>query len=273
VFSGFGADVDLDDDLFKDDPTPVPAAVVPQNMPLLTNSFGAISFAPTNQGSSSFTSSMTAPSKGKKILGAKKASKVNFEEAEKRANDEALLMKAADEERLRLQSLRPIISKKNSYTSRPVENTRNTSVTSRPEPVPQPKKFGFGFDPSEAPQESAQPKQTYKGPKGFGNEPIGGIPDEVPNAATTRFSSSKGISSDQYFNREDRDQNQASTSNRNSYNGDGTITKTMSIGASEFATQFSSQAQEDFDSVKRFVSTGGAKLSDLLADIQVFFKD
>ena len=40
-------------------------------------------------------------------------------------------------------------------------------------------------------------------------------------------------------------------------------------GASDFAQKFAGQAQEDFDSIKKLVSVGGNKLSDLLSDLQV----
>ena len=42
-------------------------------------------------------------------------------------------------------------------------------------------------------------------------------------------------------------------------------------GAADFAQKFAGQAQEDFESIKKLVSVGGSKLSDLLGDLQVLF--
>lgn len=76
----------------------------------------------------------------------------------------------------------------------------------------------------------------FAGKTGFGSEDYHGKPDEV--------SSGKRVST-------------------------GSI-ELVKQGASQFATQFAGQAHEDFETVKRIVATGGSKLGEMLADIQVF---
>lgn len=39
-------------------------------------------------------------------------------------------------------------------------------------------------------------------------------------------------------------------------------------GAQDFAQKFAGQAQEDYETIRKLVTTGGSKLADLLGDIQ-----
>jgi ADP-ribosylation factor GTPase-activating protein 2/3 len=238
----------------------------------VSNAFGAISFAPTTTSTNSFAPTTSSNILKPKKMGAKKAAtKINFEEAEKRAKEEQERIKLAEAEKLRLESIQPVKAT-SSYTSNSYNNASSNygaPAAAASKPPPAPKKFGFGFDPSDMPVAESTPVFVKKAPTGFGNQPA--YEDKSAPVATARFGNSKSISSDQYFNRGDFDPN-APPSDGSGPSGMSTERRSSIVAnAADFATQFSSQAQEDFESVKRLVSTGGAKLGEMLADIQVAF--
>lgn len=284
TFAGFGvdaADMNTEDEKVKPELKPSQETNWNSNvsgpsdsLSGLSNAFGSISFAPTTHAANNFTPLINSAAKtvgGKKVLGAKKAAKINFEEAEKRAKQEQELLKASELERQRLEASRPVqVAQltRPEYSSQP-EAGSNKYAAERESVQAQPKRFGFGFDPSEMPKTEVVEAPLRKVPTGFGNAPH--IPEDKPAvAASSRFSNSKAISSDQYFERGDFDPNGPPSSQRISSDMDGNVVNSFSLSATDFAAQFSSQAQEDFENVKRLVSSGGAKLSEMLADIQVF---
>lgn len=247
------------------------------------NSTTAPSVAPT-QGAA-FATRAFSSTKIKK-MGAKKTGAIDFDGAEKRAQ---LELARKESERAVIEQNQEAKKAARQQSSQDGFKAASPPWQAPREPAEKPPvvKLGFGFDPSNAPP---PPVAAPVAKKGFG---FGGMPDQGPAApteTTTRFGNAKGISSDQYFNRRSFDTTAApDTSHLQSSSGFGsseyfgrespapnvgqmgpvTSLDGLKDGAQEFANQFSQQAQEDFDNVKRLVSFGTGKLSNILANLQV----
>ncbi|TPX33327.1 hypothetical protein SmJEL517_g03692 [Synchytrium microbalum] len=290
----------------------------------------------------SVTSALLKPNM-KKGLGAKKATKViNFEEAERRAKEEEeRRIREEEEEKKRREEearLRPFDTARVLGPSMSSRLAYNDPSSSTPSTSGDPKRkdeedmmerlgmgmgkvsggFGFGFDPANAPSQQQQPKASASSAssnQGNSNG-FGGFGASMNNSsksyasqttadgdAVKRFTNAKAISSDQYFNRGDFDENESAEArmkltafqgksgfgsaeyygrDESGFSSDGAGGRRPSDGsrvvealstevgyqAREFASRFANQAAEDLAGLKRIVTTGGSRLGDMLADIQ-----
>lgn len=217
------------------------------------------------QSSSSFTS------KPKK-LGAKRITKViDFEEAAKQAEQEAERV-AREKELQALQDAQAKQKKKDAFSSSyappPSVQDRFVKNKSTVEPVVQEfKKFGFGFDPTAAPVNEIAAVSNAKPPassKSISSDQYFGRGnfDEQSSEARQKlaqFEGKSGFGSADYYGEEPKLERRASVEG---------VVNALQDGAQDFAQKFVGQAQEDYESFKKYVQVGGSKLGDLLQDMQ-----
>ncbi|KAJ3256324.1 ADP-ribosylation factor GTPase activating protein, ER-Golgi transport [Boothiomyces macroporosus] len=279
--------------------TPAPAQKIPTPVPIQPAAPVAVPMT------------TTAPAPFRKKTGAKKVSKViDFEEAARNAEIEAERV-AASKKQMEAAQVKgePAFGNMNSFSSRLAYQDK-TETRDEVQAVNQSfKKFGFGFDPTNAaatPQVEAIGHKSVGAtakPTGFGGfgSGFGSVPSQPePTDTANRFANAKSISSDQYFNRGSFDPdakyilpNNSSEAKERLKNMEGrtgfgsdayygreqsnqerrpsydNVLSVVQEGAAEFASKFAGQAQEDYESIKKLVTVGGSKLGDFLSDIQV----
>jgi hypothetical protein len=270
---------------------------------------------------SSFSSShggggYTGKTSGKKSLGAKKASKaINFDEAERKAKIEDQ-RRVAEEQEKKQRELDVRTQRATSSTSRPTQSSNRTGPSSNGATLAEADDgmmdrlgMGFGsmggggFAPAAKEKKAAKPPTStggFGGFGGFGNSGYGGEEETDSGDATTRFTSAKAISSDQYFNRGQFDekagyeigiylipsaearerlqdfQGKSGFGSADYYQRDesgGAGERRGSIegvgeSAREFAQKFVGQAADDLSTLREFVGNGSVKLGEMLQDMQ-----
>ncbi|KAJ1553752.1 ADP-ribosylation factor GTPase activating protein, ER-Golgi transport [Cladochytrium tenue] len=292
----------------------------------------------------------TAHLKGKKSLGAKKATKViNFDEAETRAKQEEARREQEEAERAERAKLAAAtatsaveptsgssngrgFSSRLAYVGDSADAADETAdrlglagglrddggSSTTPGSFP---RLGFGFDPSSAPatRSAVAPAPVAKAvvassreapaPRfgGFGSVPSASSSSYNDGEAQKRFANAKSISSDQYFQRGDYDEQASSEARerlqqfqgrsgfgsddyhgrtssdshgsgggaggrRGSYGLGGSPTR-MNVddlvdNARDMANRFVGQGMEDLENLKELVRKGGSKVAEYLQDIQ-----
>ncbi|KAJ3018568.1 ADP-ribosylation factor GTPase activating protein, ER-Golgi transport [Thoreauomyces humboldtii] len=304
-------------------PTPAPVRVAPV---MISNETAAaaslfvkddasgLSGTATPQAASRTSSSSNIIRPTKKGLGAKKATKiVNFDEAErlareqqeklKREEDEAIRAREA-EELARRNAPAPVQSSTNSYSQPAPRAPQKVSA----EDAAMMERLGMGMgklgaggfggfgSTGGAQQPSQQPAQPPRmggfGSGGYGSS-AGALPDDSVEASK-RFGSAKAISSDQYFNRGNYDENASKEARTRLQNFSGRSgfgsaeyygrdesggppggrssdpndpMALLGESARDFAQKFVGQAADDLHTLKKIVATGGNKLGEVLQDM------
>ena len=201
----------------------------------------SVTMAPVQMPTSNMSTTASGPTGSlggfKKKGGAKKITKViDFEEAARQAEleaERALQQKELDQSR----NTKSASHHSNPYSSQPSPSSYNNSFNnnsnksfekkhsvsaaaasaSSDPPIPEFKKFGFGFDPSTVAAEtpavtgvghkqvasSKTPQSTAFGgtPTGFGSFPSSNMGGNSDDSALKKFGNAKAISSDMYFGR------------------------------------------------------------------------
>ncbi|KAJ3342431.1 ADP-ribosylation factor GTPase activating protein, ER-Golgi transport [Entophlyctis luteolus] len=276
-----------------------------------------------------------------KKLGAKKATKINFDEVERRAKEEEERIKREEAEALKYETEKATVSPigDSSSSGSMAFSSRLMFMDAAPgfgSTGPSTSgggagtsadvdrlsagvgRLGFGFDPSSAPTATTSNKSASFGAAsskfgstgGFGSVPSkqeSSKPQESGDAAQ-RFGNAKAISSDQYFGRGQYDEaesaearaklqqfqgksgfgsddyygsSEATGANRSgrpvrppsSAMNVGDVMETVGSGLRVFANNFVDQGIEDINSVRKIVSSGSNKLSDMFAEIQILAMD
>ncbi|KAF9126969.1 ADP-ribosylation factor GTPase activating protein, ER-Golgi transport [Mortierella sp. 14UC] len=238
-------------------------------------------------------------------LGAKKTGTISFEEAEARAKAEAeriekIGFEAAEEERLQKlaaekakaeiaaqgaqanngMNASSAAARTNYYQANTADNTRVSSEDMERLGMGM-GRMGFGAAPAAKPVAARS---------GFGGMGSGYSPqvEENTTAAREKFGNQKGISSDQYFGRNNYDADaQAEASSRlQSFSGATSISSNQYFGRPEDSPSLGSEVtlsslsnisgselakkigQADLATIKNAVQTGAGKLTDILQDMQ-----
>ncbi|KAK3846573.1 MAG: hypothetical protein J3R72DRAFT_434127 [Linnemannia gamsii] len=239
-------------------------------------------------------------------LGAKKAGTISFEEAEVRAKAEAeriekIGFEAAEEERLQKlatekakaeataqgaqankgMNASAAAARTNYYQANTADKTRVSSEDMERLGMGM-GRMGFGAAPAAKP---ATARSGFGGGMGSGYSPQ---VEENTTAAREKFGNQKGISSDQYFGRNNYDADaQAEANNRlQSFSGATSISSNQYFGRPEDSPSLGSDVslsslsnisgselakkigQADLTTIKNAVQTGAGKLTDILQDMQ-----
>ncbi|CAO3695513.1 unnamed protein product [Umbelopsis ramanniana] len=223
------------------------------------------------------TASHTRQQKAKPMkLGARRNADFNFEEAQAREKQASVMAEEVAETAI---SQPAHISSRLAYADDFNQNSNSSFSTSSMPSSKQngstnaPQRFGgFGFVPDANTMANAQSVNLPSRISGMGSAPD---VDEV-TAARDRFTNSKSISSDQYFQRGNYDQTLSAENNAKlaQFQGSNSISSDQYFGRPEF-TESSRKISAEFDAsdlTKKFLrgaSRGASKLQRMISDLEV----